>query len=182
MRLPLTILFFSLATASHAACPPLPDRTSERAQLLTALSTADTYNAGRAAIEAMWLYWRTAPDEAAQEMLVTGIEAIRYGDYLKADAVLGRLVAYCPDYAEGYNQAAFAAFLKEEDDKALALLEQAIALEPAHFGALAGIGLVHLRAGNKQLAMRYLAQAVEINPWLNERGLLNQLRQEGDKL
>lgn len=164
-----------------ASCPAFPDRTQERAQLLADLADADTFKKGEAANHNMWVFWRTAPDAAAQEMLNAGLGAIRVGDYIVAVDVLTDLVAYCPDYAEGYNQLAFAYFLRNENAKSEALLKQTLALEPSHFGALSGLGLIYLRTDRPALAQIYLRKGVAVNPWMNERSLLT-VDPKGDDL
>ena len=136
MRMLAVVCCCLLPTLAHSACPPLPDRAQERAALLAALAAAETSSLGQMAVNEMWSFWRKAPDEIAQEMLNGGIGAIRYGDLITAEAVLSDLVAYCPDYAEGYNQLAFAYYLRNDNDRAEVLLKKTLELEPKHFGAL----------------------------------------------
>ena len=130
-----------LPGAALAACPAPPDRTDLRASILDNLSRAESFAAGRAAIDAAWRFWRTAPDPTAQELLDAGLQAQRYGDYLRVEETLARLTEYCPGFAEGWNQLAFTYFLQDRFAPALAALDRAIALEPAHFGALSCKGL-----------------------------------------
>ncbi|MFD2854504.1 tetratricopeptide repeat protein [Seohaeicola zhoushanensis] len=78
---------------------------------------------------------------------------------------------YCPDYAEGYNQRAFAYYLTEKFGPALEDLDRAIALSPNHVAALSGRALTLLGLGRTEEAARALARALELNPWLSERSL-----------
>jgi tetratricopeptide (TPR) repeat protein len=172
MKIFLTLLLLGMVTSAQAACPALPDRSAMRAALLETLAQTTAYSDGIAAAGAVWQFWRDAPDEAAKGLLFEGVEAIQYGDLLRAEERLRRLVDYCPDYAEGYNQLAFALFLQERDAESLDMLHHTLMLEPAHFGALAGIALIHFRAEKHPLGQIFLRRAVAINPWLNERGLL----------
>ncbi len=174
MLLRTLISAFLLAGPVAADCPALPDRAAERTQLLGELAEAGTFEEARQAANALWQFWHIAPDEISQEMLNTGVNAIRYGDTLQAEDILTRLVRYCPDYSEGFNQLAFAYFLQKRDVKALNLLTRSLELEPAHFGALSGIALIHIRNGRPVLGQIYLRRAVALHPWLNERGLLDQ--------
>ena len=177
----LTLVAVACGSYALAACPPLPDRSAERAELLQTLAVAQTYTQGRVAVNDMWVFWRTAPDEIAQEMLDAGIGAIRYGDLTTAQSILADLVTYCPQYAEGYNQLAFAYFLREQDDLAEQFLKKTLALEPSHFGAFSGLGLIYMRTDRTALAQIYLRRGVAVNPWLNERSLLEAIP-EGDDL
>lgn len=168
---------FALCALPHlgmAGCLERAPQPQLRQTLLDTLAQSTSDGQGRDAATAIWQFWHQAPDETAQDLLNAGSTAIRYGDYLRAEDVLSRLVAYCPAYSEGYNQLAFAYFLQERDGQSLTMLEKTLSLEPAHFGALSGIGLIHIRAGKSALGQIFLRRAVAINPWLNERTLLDQ--------
>jgi lipoprotein NlpI len=97
---------------------------------------------------------------------------IRVADFTGAEAVLDELVAYCPDYPEGWNQRAFARFLQGDHDGSLEDLARTLELEPRHFGALAGQGLNFLRQGRDRLAQTALRAAIDLHPWMNERHLI----------
>ncbi|MEM6620192.1 MAG: hypothetical protein AAF631_12965 [Pseudomonadota bacterium] len=173
------IVFFLWAGAA-AACQAVPDRADEREVLLGNLREAPDAGAASDAVRAMWQFWFVAPDTTAQELLDAGTEAIRYGDFSRAELVLGRLTGYCPAYAEGWNQFAYAYFLQRRDDLSKAALEQALALEPAHFGALSGMALIAIRAGDKDAAKRWFRRSLEVHPWSGERAILEQLEGETD--
>ena len=161
-------------TSTHALadCPELPERAQERSKLLQQLKVADTYSKGSASIAAMWMFWRIAPDETAQEMLDNGLSRMRISDLAQAEDDLGRLADYCPEYPEGHNQLAFAYFLQGKYDLSLASLDRTLELEPFHFGALSGKALVYQAQGHEDIAQIFLRRAVDINPWLNERHML----------
>ncbi len=166
------IPLFLIGTQAAYACPDLPERTDERAALIEQLKVADTYSNGQAAITGMWLYWRTAPDEIAQEMLDNGLSSIRIADLIRAESDLSRLVAYCPNYAEGHNQLAFAYFLQGKYAQSHDSLDRVLALEPVHFAALSGKALTYQAEGREDIAQIFLRRAVALNPWLNERYML----------
>lgn len=170
-----------LTSPALALCPVMPDRSAERDQLIETMRSADTIAKGQVAVDAMWAYYRAAPNETAQEMLNGGMGAIRVGDLITAVDVLTELVGYCPSYGEGYNQLAFAYYVRGENARSEALLKKTLELEPRHFGAISGLGLIYYRTGRPALARLYLQQAVDLNPWSNERALLEQLP-EGDEL
>ncbi|MEL7462256.1 MAG: tetratricopeptide repeat protein, partial [Pseudomonadota bacterium] len=95
-------------------------------------------------------------------------------------AALNRLVDYCPDYAEGYNQRAFAAFLQADYDAALADLDLALDRSPTHLGALSGKALTLMGMGRNDIAQDVLREALALNPWLPERRFL--IERPGEKL
>ena len=113
-----------------------------------------------------------SPDARAQTMLDRGMAMLQGGDLAGAFGVLDTLVEYCPAYAEGYNQRAFASYLMQDYSSALQDLDTAIALSPNHIAALSGRALSLLglkRLGEARVALKY---ALQLNPWLSERALL----------
>jgi tetratricopeptide (TPR) repeat protein len=147
-------------------------RAEERADLLAALKTAPNDKVALAAITAIWELWQTAPDEQAQELLDNARQRMRVYDFNGAMVHLDELVAYAPDYAEGWNTRATTLFLQEKYDRSLDDVEKTLALEPAHFGALSGKAVILMRQGRAALSQKALRRAVEVNPYLRERGML----------
>lgn len=167
------ILFFCLAATplTAMACPPAPDHRLKTAEIIAALQNSSPQEAP-AYSSALWLLWRDAPDAKAQAMLDLGIGFIGRQDFEQAKFVLTQLVEYCPEYAEGYNQRAFAAFLARDFEGALVDLDRAIALNPVHIAAISGKGLTLLGLGRDEEAYQTIRDALQLNPWLSERRFL----------
>jgi len=122
----------------------------------------------------LWQLWTDAPDEPAQALLDQGMRQRESYDLLGARDTLDRLVEYCPDYAEGYNQRAFANFLRADYTAALYDLDAALAITPTHLGALTGKVLTLIRLDRDPEAQIILREALNLNPWLSERALLTE--------
>ena len=167
MRIVLALIV--LAAPALADCPPAPDHADRLAELSEQARQGAAE--ARVASAGMWELWTDAPDEVAQEMLDEGMARREAFDFLGALDHLDRLVAYCPDYAEGYNQRAFVNFLRQDYSRALPDLDRAIVLSPRHAAALSGRALTLLALGRVEEARDSLKQALELNPWLPERGL-----------
>lgn len=170
----LAILLTILAGTAHAACPAPPDIQAAQSALLAEAQAARTEMAGRAVSQKLWALWATAPDEAAQSLLDKGMSARASFDFQTAIESFDRLVEYCPDYAEGYNQRAFVNFLREDFATALIDLDLALERSPAHVAALSGKALTLMGLGRGDEAQVVLREAIKLNPWIPERGLLTQ--------
>lgn len=155
-----------------AECPAAADVSEDLAVLIEKARNAQTQIGGQDASNEMWKLWLMAPDAAAQEVLDRGMGKRRSFDYIGAIADFDALVAYCPNYAEGYNQRAFAHFLSENYDAALVDLDMALKITPQHVGAQSGRALTLMNMGRLQEARAQMLEAVENNPWLSERALL----------
>nr|WP_309501442.1 tetratricopeptide repeat protein [uncultured Roseovarius sp.] len=175
MRHLLLSLILGVGTALPVlsdTCPEAPDNSQALEALIAAAQAAPDQQAGREISNAMWEYWTVAPDQYAQELLDTGMERREAYDFAGALKAFHALVDYCPDYAEGYNQRAFAHFLREEYAEALPDLERAITLVPQHVAARTGLALTLMRLQRTGEAALALRAALEMNPWLGERSLL----------
>ncbi len=170
MKLATVICLF--ATSAFAECPAPPDHSQKIAQLLSAAREAPDENSARMLAQDMWALWADAPDETAQEMLDRGMKRRSSYDFLGALEDLDALVAYCPNYAEGYNQRAFVHFLRQDFASALPDLQRALELSPNHVAAMTGSALTLIGLGRESEAQDMLARAIELNPWVPERGLL----------
>lgn len=164
----------AFAAPSFAQCPEGPDYSADISRIVEQMQAAPHQGAAQGLAAEMWEIWLDAPDEVAQSMLDDGVALLRVGDYLGSRQLLGRLVDYCPTYAEGYNQRAFAAFLAGDYGAALVDLDRAIAFQPVHLGALTGKALTLIALGRNAEAQDVLRVALAINPWLSERALLDE--------
>lgn len=160
------------AARGEEACPAVPDHGAAKAALLRDLRLARNPMEAQAITGDLWQLWAEAPDARAQEMLEEGMRLIHAFDAAGAVAVLDGLVAYCPDYAEGWNQRAFARFLAGAHEEALADLDRALEIDPAHVPAMAGKALTLFRLGREDEGQQVLREAVRMNPWLSERAML----------
>lgn len=170
--IPLVLLALAGPVAAQDACPPAPDREAERMGLMDRLCVAPDPVEAQRAMQDLWAIWTDAPDAAAQALLERGMTRLRAGDLDGASEALDDLVARCPDFAEGYNQRAFAAFLRQDFEAALPDLDRAIALSPEHLGALSGRALTLIGLGRDDEAQAALREALRLNPWMAERALL----------
>ncbi len=167
-----TIAFLMAASPLWAECPSSPDISEDLTGLIAEIQDASNDAAAREISNQMWQLWLMAPDEAAQSVLDEGMRRRLSYDYLGAVEAYDRLVDYCPEYAEGYNQRAFIYFLQEQYDAALVDLDRALALSPRHVGAQSGRALTLMNLGRIAEARVQLRAALENNPWLSERFLL----------
>lgn len=159
-------------TPALAACPAPADTQEELQALIAQAQAAEDDRAGRRASDEMWQIWLRAPDEQAQAALDAGMQRHQAFDFAGAIREYDRLVAYCPTYAEGFNQRAYVNFLQQNYEAALADLDMALRLQPLHIGAQSGRALTLMNLGRLEEARAQMLIAVGNNPWLSERALL----------
>ena len=170
------ILFVALtAGVGSAECPNNPAIEVELNQAYEKLKFAKLPKDAQLVVNQLWGLWTKAPDERAQQLLKSGMLRMRQGDLVKAEADLTRLIDYCPNYAEGYNQRAFARYLALDFENALPDLITALELRPRHLGALSGKGLTHKAMGQEREAEIEFRKALALNPFMPERNMIPNL-------
>ncbi len=180
MRILIATLLIG-APAWAETCPAAPDHSVRHAELIEAVREAPSEMAARLITNEMWELWADAPDEPAQEILDRGMQRRAGFDLGGALEDFNRLVSYCPNYAEGYNQRAFVNFIRQDYQAALVDLNRAIELSPTHIGAITGRAMAHISLGDVTAAQADLRVAVGLNPWLPERGMLADPAQKGQQ-
>ena len=112
----------------------------------------------------IWKKWYERDDDNGGERMSTAVEAMNAGRYTIALAALNSLVDEEKDFAEAWNRRATVHYLLGNYEQSLADIEQTLLLEPRHFGALSGIGLIMLQVGDEEKALHAFEQVLEISP------------------
>ncbi len=113
---------------------------------------------------ALWHIWARSGDASIDKMLNDGKSLLKDEAYEEAVERFTEVIEAAPEFAEGYNQRAIAYFLMEEWSKSIRDCKRAIALNPNHFGAFAGMGHVYVKLGKIEEAIEAYKQALIINP------------------
>ncbi|MBU2981804.1 tetratricopeptide repeat protein [Lentibacter algarum] len=177
----LLVLLLLAAPAVAETCPKAADHSVRFAELVEAVRAAPNEAAARVITNEMWALWADAPDGVAQEILDRGMQRRAGFDLVGALGDFDKLVQYCPDYAEGYNQRAYVHFIRQDYAKALVDLDRAIELSPTHIAALSGRALTYFGLGRLREARADLELAVGLNPWLPERRMLRDPAMKGQQ-
>lgn len=131
-------------------------------------STTDEGEAD-AAVAEIWKLWQRTGTPELDELMERVAALIGQGLPHLALPMLDDMVARAPDWAEAWNKRATALYLAGEHDRCLADIDRVLALEPRHFGALAGMGLIRIARGEYREALAAYRRALTANPFLKER-------------
>lgn len=133
-------------------------------QLLQAVKCPEP-GARSAARKALEFLWFNSAGSDALHNLEDAIKAADEANYDRALAILDRIIAKHPDYAEAYNRRASVYWEKEDFEQSISDSEQALKLNPNHYGAWQGIGVCRLKQGEVAEACRCLRKALKIVPY-----------------
>jgi Flp pilus assembly protein TadD len=73
-----------------------------------------------------------------------------------------------PGYVEGWNKRATVHFLMDDYGKSISDIGKVLEIEPRHFGALSGLGIIFRSLGENEEAKAAFRAALEIDPHLKD--------------
>ncbi len=135
------------------ALPPLFER----------LKAADAVD-GPLIEDQIWAIWFRHPDRVVASLLDEGVVLMSRRRWAEALDRFDQIVRLAPDFAEGWNKRATAHYLLGDLERSVLDIQRTLALEPRHFGALAGLGQVYLRLDRPAASLQALEAALRINP------------------
>ena len=86
------------------------------------------------------------------------------GQHKYAYKIFSNIIFDDPNWSEAWNKRATVLFLMKEYDLSLVDIEKTLDLEPRHFGALSGQGLVQTALKNYQKAIDSYIEAHKVHP------------------
>lgn len=161
-----------------AAVPARADQNDPRLAVLFQIlaSTSNLLEASEATM-LIWSIWIESGDDTIDQLVEEGQDAAAAGDLDRAIAIFDDVVEKRPDFSEGWNRRATYLYLSRQFERSAADVERVLALEPRHFGALSGLGLIRLEQGDQRGAIEAFERALAVNPHLPAaRHHIEQLR------
>lgn len=196
MRVFVNLILASLAmtAAAMVAAAPLsaaePAPQAEVAALTTPKERVDALFAdlkkegdedkARQVAERIRLEWQDSGSATVNLLMQWANKAIADEKQTAALDLLDQAIALAPDYVEGWNRRATLHYQMGNFRKSMSDINHVLALEPRHFGALAGMATMLEAAGKDELAMRAWQQFLDIYP--SDRKAQEQLGELAEKL
>ena len=170
------------AEAATAALSPAQKRADELDALFARLHQSDSDEAARALEKRIWALWTISDSPTAEALLQQATKAMNDGAPKESLSILNRLVGTYPNFPEAWNRRATLYYLMKRDTEALLDIQRVLDLEPRHFGALAGRGLIFQRQKKFTAARKAFEEALKLNPGLEAvKDAIKELeRQERD--
>ena len=134
-------------------------------QLFEQLRNAPDFEQARRVESKIWQRWMQHPDAQVSAQFVRGVQLMNAGEYAAAVEQLSAVLKRAPDFPEAWNKRATAYFLLDEMAASVADIERTLSLEPRHFGALSGLGLIFLSRGDRQSALSAFEKVLQIHPF-----------------
>ena len=164
-RLRFGKLLVALILSVHTA---LADQQApELEPLFDALQSPQTTPAEARRVTAeIWDHWLKAETPRAQELMDLGMAHMNAFALDQAVAVFSDLIDIAPGYAEAWNKRATVFYLMGEYELSTSDVRETLRLEPRHFGAISGQGLIYMQVDRQAEALYWFRRALGVNPFL----------------
>ena len=154
------------APAAGAITPPA--LASERArrldELYSRLREADNPRQARVLEAQIGMLMSVSGSDTADLLMGRAQQAMQQRQADLALSLLDAVIDLQPDFTEAWSRRATLYFARREFGRAISDLENVLRLEPRHFGAMVGLGMLLQQLGDEKGALTALQQAMEVNP------------------
>ncbi len=171
----LIVLLFAAPIRADQNAPVLDE-------LFASLSGALEAERAAAVTGEIWTAWLQHEDEQVRALMDAGVRDMNAQRWQDAVEQFDAAIDLAPDFAEAWNKRATVYYLMGDFAASAADVVETLRLEPRHFGALTGQGMMHLQEENIDLALLYFRRALRVNPHMdNVRSYVELLSSRQDK-
>jgi len=164
----LIAVFIGVFLALTAPGAAESTRATALDRLFTALhATTDPAEANQVT-GLIWLIWNHSDDAETNQLMAEGRQAMERLDFETALARFNAVIAREPKFAEGWNKRATLYYVMGKYRASIKDIHEVLALEPRHFGALAGLGMNQEALGDDRRALESWRRALKVNPFLED--------------
>ena len=154
------------------------DKDIELNQLFEQLKKSDDISIALEIEMKIWSIWSKHPtQEKLTQSLAKGSELMAEGELESAYKIFSTIIDSAPNWAEGWNKRATVLYLMGRYYDSLNDIDEVLKLESRHFGALSGQGLVQIKLGNYEKAIKSYQAVQKIYPSIRAaKVMIPQLR------
>ena len=143
MSITRTCLIVSLSCLLPLGSSSADQNDSRLDELFRIIQQTVSPEVARSVENKIWEIWIQHDNRQTQQRMAEGIAAMERNPG-NALLIFNELVEDAPEFAEGWNKRATLLYVLGEYAASVRDIEKTLALEPRHFGALSGLGLVYL--------------------------------------
>src|SRR6476661_7983870 len=148
--------------------PPATPRAASTDELFERLARTKDESEAKGLVATIERRWMHSGSDTADLLMSRALDALKADDQPLAIELLDRVIALRPEWAEGWNKRATIFFMMGDTTRSMADIEEVLAREPRHYGALAGLGVILQSTGDTKKAYQAFKKALAVNPFLDE--------------
>lgn len=116
----------------------------------------------------IWALWLASGSDTANLLMTRVKTAMDAKDTALAIKLLDSVIELKPDYVEAWNRRATIYYMQKDYVRSMSDIRQVLILEPRHFGAISGLGMIMQEFGDDKRALDAFRRAVEVHPHLQK--------------
>ncbi len=165
LEVKMKIIQLILGLVLLVSAPGFSDQTDARLDaLFDTLKTSEISGVLQETEVNIWAIWfESGRDEVDRLMEQAGV-AVQSGQLPQAEAMYSQVVKMAPEFSEGWNRRATVRYYRQDYDGSIEDIRQTLALEPRHFGAIWGLGMILGRDRDFSGAITAFERLLEIKP------------------
>ena len=146
--------------------------------LFSELQRVTSDAAAKDVVAEIWQRWTAFEDDPrATSLMDIGVRQMNLGQLRNAERIFTEIISNHPTHAEAWNKRATVRFMRGDDKGSRSDIARVIDLEPRHFGALSGLGMINIRSGDLPAALQAFEAAVRVNPHMDQaEAMIRELR------
>jgi tetratricopeptide (TPR) repeat protein len=142
-------------------------RDARLAPLFEKLKMASGPTEARMVEQQIWIIWLEIEDPLIGDLLERGLVAMGRFDLVLALTHFDQIVKDAPAFAEGWHKRSTVHYFMGNLEASVRDIQQTLALEPRHFGALSGLAVIYDNLDKPAAALRSFEAALAIHPHLS---------------
>ena len=163
----------------QAESPVPPSPAEMRAEIYERLSASKDADETEGLVGLLVTAYAQSGSDTADLLLKRAHKAIEAKDYGAADKIADAIIAFLPDWAEGWNARATVRYLDGDYDGSMADIAQTLKREPRHLGALLGMASILESRDKDDEALKIYQRVLAIAPhWKSAEEAADKLKAE----
>lgn len=167
ISMPRLLVFIVVVALAAWPAATSPNQTDTRLDaLFERLQVTDDEVEAQMITRQIWIIWRETSNDVARAFMRAGMRDMTHEHYDEALEAFNTVVQVAPHFAEGWNARATLLYLMGDYPGSVADIRRTLELEPRHFGAWSGLGLIYMSLEQDRAALEAFNKALELNPHL----------------
>ena len=141
------------------------DQNDERLdRLFATLKSSQDASEQQAAESTIWEIWFDSGNSEIDTKMETAGQLLQAGNLAAAEQIYSEIIEQLPGFSEGWNRRATVRYYQGDFAGSLSDIEDTLRLEPRHFGAIWGLGMILGSQRDYERAILAFERLLEIKP------------------